>query len=384
MQTQTPPNDTLDALPFVQPRRVAPWRYVVGGIVALVFIALAAEGLARVWELKLRWRGIDPLATQDRWFLMLEPADDTLYRLKPGDYEFYAFRVNNLNGRGYDVREAKPPGTVRILALGDSTVFGYGASEGEQWSAVAGRILREKTGVPVQVVNQAQIASSSHHVIAELERLGDRLDVDALLVGIGAFNDYTYFAEAPGRTEAEVVADGTFRTLIEEAQTGWQSLALHRAWRRVSWRRHTKRADARLEEWLDEGRFREDAPGEGRRVPPGQFRENIRTICDWAAGRGVPVFFATHELHPDHREKWAVARQYRRLLVEEAEARGAVVIPGAEALRELAEEADPDIIWWDWVHVTKLGNRAIGEAAADAMLANWDAIAAHAGVEASR
>ena len=63
------------------------------------------------------------------------------YRLKPGISLLDTYRINHLGYRGPEVRAARRPGTLRLLALGDSTTFGLGVGESQRWSeTIHGRI----------------------------------------------------------------------------------------------------------------------------------------------------------------------------------------------------------------------------------------------------
>lgn len=48
---------------------------------------------------------------------------------------------------------ARDRSALRILALGDSQTFGFGVRDGETYAAVLERLLRERTGRPVEVLN---------------------------------------------------------------------------------------------------------------------------------------------------------------------------------------------------------------------------------------
>jgi lysophospholipase L1-like esterase len=65
-------------------------------------------------------------------------------------------RINNLGFRGPDIETPKPPGVVRIAALGDSTTFGMEAGDDESiWLARLVAELGESSGVRLDSVNGA-------------------------------------------------------------------------------------------------------------------------------------------------------------------------------------------------------------------------------------
>lgn len=68
------------------------------------------------------------------------------YELAPGTRETYLdlpIEVNSLGLRGPEIPLAKPEGTFRVAALGDSLTFGYGILAGEAWPAALERALNE-------------------------------------------------------------------------------------------------------------------------------------------------------------------------------------------------------------------------------------------------
>lgn len=70
----------------------------------------------------------------------------------------YVQRVNNLGMRGADRPAEKPPGTIRIVTLGDSFTMGKGVEDDETFSVGIERILKERlvvcaSGLTVEVLN---------------------------------------------------------------------------------------------------------------------------------------------------------------------------------------------------------------------------------------
>lgn len=64
------------------------------------------------------------------------------------------FRTNSFGMRGPETPLAKPAGTIRIAALGDSVTFGWGVAYDESLPAVLGRVLEERDpGRKYEVLN---------------------------------------------------------------------------------------------------------------------------------------------------------------------------------------------------------------------------------------
>ena len=84
---------------------------------------------------------------------------DLSYAMVPGASNPYssireALNVHGFRGAAY--AEAKPAGTFRVLAMGDSCTFGFGVADDEAWPAVLEKRLNASGRfVPVQVINGA-------------------------------------------------------------------------------------------------------------------------------------------------------------------------------------------------------------------------------------
>jgi len=93
-------------------------------------------------------------------------------------------RINNLGFRGRDVSLQKPPGTFRILVLGDSFTMGVGIAEEETFPLVLeGQLKKRYPDRDIEVVN---LGISGVGTIGEanlLSRIGPLLDPDLVLVG---------------------------------------------------------------------------------------------------------------------------------------------------------------------------------------------------------
>lgn len=91
--------------------------------------------------------------------------------------------VNSLGFRGPEITVEKPPGTVRVLCLGDSVVFGrYALSDETVWTAQLGRRLSEMLGRPVETVNAGVPGYSVGTTMKAFELHGLRLSPDAVVI----------------------------------------------------------------------------------------------------------------------------------------------------------------------------------------------------------
>jgi lysophospholipase L1-like esterase len=95
-----------------------------------------------------------------------------------------AVAVNALGMRGPERAAAKPPGTARILLLGDSFAFGWGVEEGEAFGAWLERLLTARVG-PIEVWSAAVPGWSTDQHYLYLQTRGLALDPDLVLLAAG-------------------------------------------------------------------------------------------------------------------------------------------------------------------------------------------------------
>lgn len=89
---------------------------------------------------------------------MIQPNSDPaiLYELKPnldGFFGGHPLKSNSHGMRGPEVAAVKPSGTLRILGLGDSVMFGWAVSYDDTALTKVGRELALQTGRPVESLN---------------------------------------------------------------------------------------------------------------------------------------------------------------------------------------------------------------------------------------
>lgn len=104
-------------------------------------------------------------------------------------------RTNSLGYRGPEFPEKKPPGTTRILILGDSMTFGIGVSDNETYPSKTETIL-QRTHPNVEIINAGYadgFSPDSYYVY--LKNRGLALDPDAIVVEFFVWNDITDLSE---------------------------------------------------------------------------------------------------------------------------------------------------------------------------------------------
>src|SRR5215203_732744 len=196
-------------MPLPPLRRVAA-RLLLLGISA--FLGLLAA------ELAVRLSRPQPVMVVSRG--LYEPDPPRRYRLQPGFTGSLTNRVefdtkvsiNQAGLRGPEVG-AKAPGTLRLLALGDSFTFGVGAQARETYPARLEEILRSR-GVRAEVLNAGAPGFSVPDETAWFQRWGRPLEPDMILLAVFVGNDLQ--DAAPGGPKV-VVADGA---LLVEGEKG--------------------------------------------------------------------------------------------------------------------------------------------------------------------
>ena len=116
-----------------------------------------------------------------------------------------AFRINERGYRGAPIETPKPPGTVRIVVLGGSSVFDINASEGHDWPHLAQEMLRTMGHPGVEVINAGVPGHATGDSLGRLYSQIWMYEPDYVLV-YGAWNDMKYMgALDPGHPLIEVV-----------------------------------------------------------------------------------------------------------------------------------------------------------------------------------
>jgi lysophospholipase L1-like esterase len=153
----------------------------------LVLRARAPEGS----PIQLGWEP-DPQRSKLRDQLY-RPDPDLFFRLRPDvrierstNPRIFDVRTNARGLRSPAVTVPKPPGTLRVLAVGDSCTFGSGAGQSDTWPAqLARRLGADRPERPVEVVNAGVPGFSSWQVIRYLEIEGWGLEPDVVVIASG-------------------------------------------------------------------------------------------------------------------------------------------------------------------------------------------------------
>ena len=192
-----------------------PLRRTLARLLLLGFSILVGLGVA---EVAVRLLRPQPVMTVSRGLYV--PDSPRRYRLQPG------FRGTVTNRVEFDTPVAidreglrgpeigiKAPGTLRVLALGDSFTFGVGARERETYPARLQEILRSR-GIHAEVLNAGAPGYGVPDEVAWFERWGRPLAPDVILVTVFIGNDLQ--DAAPGGAKVTAV-DGALVAQGEKA-----------------------------------------------------------------------------------------------------------------------------------------------------------------------
>ena len=135
-----------------------------------------------------------PAVQRTRFCDMIRPSpnDRIIYELRPNlDVEFSGARVhtNDLGFRGPDVPLQADEGTITIVGIGASIMFGYGVADDENFLAVTGELLRRRH--PERSWRTINTAVPSYNVVTKVEVLeekGLQFHPDLVILGIANNN----------------------------------------------------------------------------------------------------------------------------------------------------------------------------------------------------
>lgn len=209
---------------------------------------------------------------------LLGPHPTRMWAAPPGavDNSGFLATVNALGIRGNLPADPKPEGELRIMLLGDSSIFGHGVDDDASLDAVLEKVL-PSFGIRAEVINLGIPGYSTEQTLIELDEMGWALQPDLLIVGnLWSDNDIGLFRDADLLRTREVFGN---RVLGHSALFKLTAATIDRL-------RGGK--GARIVTWMDPS----DWPEEGtRRVPLQDFARNLDTIAHSAARRNVGTTF---------------------------------------------------------------------------------------------
>ena len=157
-------------------------RDIAIGLMATILLLFLGEIAVRTYARSTQHRPLRP-----EW----QVPDPALgLRLKPG-FKQGGIEINSLGFRGQEFPVQKGAGTFRIVAMGDSTTFGYGETSASPYPVQLQIALDQRTaacGQRYEVINAGVEGYAARNVLARLEKEVLTLAPDLLIVYVG-WND---------------------------------------------------------------------------------------------------------------------------------------------------------------------------------------------------
>jgi hypothetical protein len=177
-------------------KRATIWLNIALAIISPLLLIGLLEGTAYVWERGqanslYAWE----LVASRRMVWEEHPTPGAGYTLiKPhSHYEWQGIQVDiNSHGlRGPETTYEKPPGTFRILNLGDSIVMGWGVGEEDTYGRrLESRLNEESSGdLRFEVINAGVPGWNLENALAYLQVEGLKYKPDLILLGVTLTND---------------------------------------------------------------------------------------------------------------------------------------------------------------------------------------------------
>jgi lysophospholipase L1-like esterase len=290
--------------------------------------------------------------------VLLDGSPWLLWELRPGDHVEKGVHVH-VNALGLRDRDRGPRERPRALAVGDSSVYGFGVEDDEVFTA------RLEAALPADVVNAAVPGYSTWQSLNLLDMRALALDPDLLIV-------------------ANLWSDNNFDSFVDvdllASYAGWEASPLHRVrealsasvlFRRLDWtlRVAPQGARARKVGW----QVGDADPKIGRRrVAINDYAANLDAMASRMYERGGGALFVVLANREDLRGDAAdpAWEPYRRVMRETAERWGAPVVELPPIFRASGHSADA--LFLDQMHPTPLGHQILADAIR-AQLGGWPA-----------
>ena len=235
------------------------------------------------------------IVPKDKNAINFESYPDYIYRMPPNhswrgeiypdevttDAFFVSYRTNAHGFRGPEFQKKKSPGTSRVLCMGDSHTYGEGVEESQTYSGRLEMLLNQAAGGPrFEVINLGVSGYSSCQGLLLLKKEALNLEPDYVVIAYGS-NDYYNELLGPYR-------DLTDREVLELLN---RSEKLPSSIMEIVKKTH-------LYHGLKKGIFyllsrirRPAENGDLRRVPVGEYRENLARFREFADREGFVVIF---------------------------------------------------------------------------------------------
>lgn len=233
------------------------------------------------------------------------PDPHLFWRLTPSLRSFPMAMVdvttNSFGLRSPEIPLAKPPGALRVLVLGDSTLFGHAIPQHQMFAAHLQALLqRAHPDRTVQVINGAVPGYTTFQGLEYLRRNGLRFEPDWLVIGFN--ND----AEVDFLTDAERAPQSGFERWAMDMLYESNVYLLLRKWL----------INARLAGDIEKMKAMDIRPGDSqrRRTTLAGFRGNLREMVGLARERRMGVTLLVLPRNPALGVPFSIG--YREVMLE--------------------------------------------------------------------
>ncbi len=284
-----------------------------------------------------------------------------MWELTPGERVELGGTVS-VNSGGFRDRERGEKTGARFLALGDSSIYGFGVHDAQVFTAVLERSL-ERVSPGTEVINAGVPGYSTEQALNRLLHDGLDLDPDVLLVGtLWSDNNFDRFVDGD-----LIVRYG-----------GWSDRPEARLRRVLEWSGIFRWLDYSLRSRGPEGAMTvgwmtdPDGAAGRRRVPIDDYARNLARFCAIMADRDGGVVFIqlanVEDVHPTVEDPpWA---PYREVMRRTAEACGAPLVSVPQAYA--AAGGSSRDLFLDEMHPSSRGHAVLAEAVSGALrTAGW-------------
>jgi lysophospholipase L1-like esterase len=279
--------------------------------------------------------------------------------------------INSLGFRGHEVVTPKPPGTFRVVVIGDSVTMGWGVGDAETYSAQLEALLQARfPGRRVDVANLGVGGYDTRQEVALLQRNVARLEPDLVLVGFysndvpDALDDKQASAPAGTRLAVRRPANGQVLRMNQPPASPWMralrksriTYALGRAFNRLAGRGEWGMSRFSMELDILQGRDSPDLDRAWRRV-----EDELRNLRVLAAADHFSVGIVVLPCKEQVLGQYPAAR-YQTRIRSIAESLDFFVIDPLPSLAARKAQTDALFIPYDRNHPSAAGHRIIGEA----------------------
>ena len=310
---------------------------LAGGTFALCFILL---------EVILRFSGYGNVEVYS--------PDPVLYwRLTPNQncytkVDRKPVHVNSLGTRGPEFQPSKPPGTLRILSLGDSKTFGWGLTEAETYSGLIEKMLQQHIGPgrKVEVINAGVNAWSYAQMHFYLRDYGLKYQPD--IVVLGDANLWTQFSE---QSSPEFVKSFMRRVWLKNFLRRFATYHYIVEYKLKSVYEATRAKFVPMDPKQDTF-FKE----EQQKDPDAFFRKHIEAICSLAISNGIkPVLlYMPSTLQLEAADASNVLRSKRQVSER-------FNVPLVDTTPDLAPKGKELFLEGDFAHLNAPGNEIVSQ-----------------------